>query len=366
MAVRHIASGTISFGLVSIPVKFYTATKSENLAFNFLHAKCGSRIKQQQFCPTCNMTVERSDLVRGYEFAKDQYVQIKDDELKSLEGEDSQVIEIVEFVPLEKVDPIYFEKTYYLGPDKGGEKAYRLLGEVMSKSSRVALAKFVMRGKESLVLIRAAQGGLMLHTMYFADEVRNFAEVEKGDSTAVKEAELNLARRLVEELTSDEFAPEQYKDEYRDRVLSYLNEKIEGKEITTAAPPPRRVQGIDLMEALKQSLAKEGARGKKIAGIGGAKRAGKEVDKPLNFEQFKSSMRETELEVSDTDLRKSFEGLSALRAKSELPWSVVRGKVRNLKEDLKRGTAQPSLLQEKRKTLKAARIPLTARDWERY
>ena len=148
MPPHALGSGTISFGLVSIPIKLYTAAGSANVSFNLLHAKCGSRIRQQTFCPTCNETVERSALVRGYEFAKDQYVRVTDDELKALEGEASKVIDIAEFVPLAKVDPIYFEKTYYLGADKGGEKPYRLLADAMEKSGQVALATFVMRGKD--------------------------------------------------------------------------------------------------------------------------------------------------------------------------------------------------------------------------
>src|SRR5262247_1044597 len=147
MPPHSIGSGTISFGLVSIPVRLYTATSSQSVSFNLLHAKCGSRIRQQTFCPVDNATVDRSELVRGYEFAKDQYVRITDDELKALEGEASQMIDIAEFVPLDKVDPIYFEKTYYLGPDKGGDKAYRLLCDAMTQTKRVALAQFVMRGK---------------------------------------------------------------------------------------------------------------------------------------------------------------------------------------------------------------------------
>ena len=182
MPPHSTGSGTISFGLVSIPVRMYTATSSASVSFNQLHAKCGSRIKQQTFCPVCNETVERSALVRGYEFAKDQYARVTDEELKALEGEASKIIDIAEFVPLKSVDPIYFEKTYYLGPDKGGEKAYRLLADAMTQSGQVALAKFVMRGKESLVLVRAAGGGLMLHTMYFADEVRDFGEIDRGES----------------------------------------------------------------------------------------------------------------------------------------------------------------------------------------
>ena len=259
MPPHSLGSGTISFGLVSIPVKLYSAAVSQSVSFNLLHAKCGSRIKQQTFCPVDQTTVERNELVRGYEFAKDQYVRVTDDELKALEGEDSKVIDIAEFVPLDQVDPIYFEKTYYLGPDKGGDKAYRLLAETMAKTDRVALARFIMRGKESLVLIRPAQDGLMLHTMYFADEVRDFGEIEKGKGVKIAEREGELARKLVDELSTDEFKPEQYKDEYRERVLEMVNKKVEGKEVTVTSAEAPRSQVIDLMDALKESLAKRAA-----------------------------------------------------------------------------------------------------------
>jgi DNA end-binding protein Ku len=265
MPPHALGSGTISFGLVSIPVKLYTAASSKNVSFHLLHSKCGSRIKQQQFCPTCKEVVDRTALVKGYEFTKDQYVQLTDEELKSLEQEASKIIDIAEFVPLPKVDPIYFEKTYYLGPDKGGEKAYRLLAEAMAKTDRVALAKFIMRGKENLVLIRPAQDGLMLHTMYFADEIRNFAEIDKGQSAKVKDGELQLAIHLIEELSAEGFNPDQYQDEYRQRVLDLVNLKVEGKEITTTAPPAQRAQVIDLMDALKESLAKRVPQEKKAA-----------------------------------------------------------------------------------------------------
>jgi DNA end-binding protein Ku len=263
MAPHSIGTGTISFGLVSIPIRLYTAASSGNVSFNLLHAKCGSRIRQQTFCPTCNETVDRASLVRGYEFAKDQYVRVSDDELKSLEGESSKMIDIAEFVPLAAVDPIYFEKTYYLGPDKGGDKAYRLLADAMEKNSRVALAKFVMRGKESLVLIRPAKNGLMLHTMYFADEVRDFGEIDRGQSAKINPRELELALQLIEGLSTDEFKPEQYADEYRQRVLAMIDQKVEGKEVTTVGPQTQRAQVIDLMDALKESLAKRVASGAK-------------------------------------------------------------------------------------------------------
>jgi DNA end-binding protein Ku len=265
MPPRSIGSGAISFGLVSIPVKLYVATSSQAPSFNLLHAKCGNRIRQQRVCPVDNEVVERDQLVKGYEFAKDQYVRVTDDELKALEGEASEAIEISEFVPLAKVDPIYFERSYYLGPDKGGEKAYRLLTDTMTQVGKVALAKFVMRGKENLVIVRAAQKGLMMHTMYFANEVRSFDEIPKGESAKITGAETSLAIRLIDELSNDEFEPEKYHDEYSERVLKLVNEKAEGKEITLAQPVAQRGQVIDLMAALKESLEKTGPRQKRPA-----------------------------------------------------------------------------------------------------
>ncbi len=260
MPPHSIGSGTISFGLVAIPIRLYAAASSASVSFNLLHAACGSRIKQQTFCPTCNETVERTALVKGYEVVKGQYVRVTDDELKALEGEASQTIDIAEFVPLPQVDPIYFEKTYYLGPDKGGEKPYRLLADAMAKSEQVAVAKFIMRGKETLVLIRAAQGGLMLHTMYFADEVRDFGEIERGQSAKIADREMELALQLIKGLASEAFQPEQYKDEYRQRVLDLVNSKAEGKQLTAAPAVAERPRVVDLMAALKESLAKGGRK----------------------------------------------------------------------------------------------------------
>ena len=273
MPPHSIGSGTISFGLVSIPVKMFSAAGSARVSFNQIHPKCGGRIRQQLICPTCNEVVERTALVKGYEFSKDQYVHFTEDELKALEGEASRMIDIAEFVPLAQVDPIFFENTYYLGTDKGGEKAYRLLTEAMTKQGRVALAKFVMRGKENIVLIRAAQDGLMLHTMYFADEVRDFGEVDKGEDAKVKPGELELAERLVKELASDKFSPERYEDEYRGRVMAAVEQKVEGKEVTSLAPQAQRAQVIDLMDALKQSLGKRGSGSGAEAAPAAAKKA---------------------------------------------------------------------------------------------
>jgi DNA end-binding protein Ku len=264
MPVRSIGSGAISFGLVSIPVNLYLATASESPSFNLLHAECGSRIKQQRFCPVCNKIVERQDLVKGYEIEKNQYVRVTDEELKALEGEASEAIEIFEFVPLAKVDPIYFERSYYLGPDKGGEKPYRLLADAMVEAGKVALAKFVLRGKENLVIIRPAQKGLIMHTMYFADEVRNFAEVGKGESAKISASETKLATRLIDELSNDAFEPEKYEDEYAQRVLDLVKKKAEGQDITVSQPAPQRGNVIDLMEALKRSLG-SAPKAKKLA-----------------------------------------------------------------------------------------------------
>ena len=212
MPPHSIGSGTISFGLVSIPIRMYTAASAVSVSFNMLHAKCGNRIKQQTFCPVCNETGRaRTSSCGATSSRRSSTCASSEEELKALEGESSKIIDIAEFVPLPSVDPVYFEKSYYLGPDKGGEKAYRLLADAMAKADRVALATFVMRGKESLVLIRPADNGLMLHTMYFADEVRDFGEVDKGEGAKIRDGELELAQKLIDELSHDEFKPEQYR-----------------------------------------------------------------------------------------------------------------------------------------------------------
>jgi DNA end-binding protein Ku len=201
------------------------------------------------------MAVEREDLVRGFQHAKDQYVQITEEELDSLEAEANNNIDLKEFIPLESVDPVYFENTHYLGADKGGEKPYRLLADAMMKSGRVAIAELVSGGKEHIVLIRPYKKGLALHRMYHADEVRDFSQVPKGDNVKVSKQELELGIGLIERLTSEESKPENYKDEYRIRMSAKLEEKSKGKEISIdKAPEPKRGQVIDIMEALKRSM----------------------------------------------------------------------------------------------------------------
>ena len=260
MAARSVGSATISFGLVSIPIRLYVATHSEQLSFNMLHQPCGGRIRQQLWCPQCERLVERDQIVKGYQFAKDRYVTFTDEELKALEAEANRAIDIHEFVPLAAVDPIYFENAHFLGPDKGAEKAYQLLTDAMRDTGRVALAQLVHHGKEHLVLIRPYDGGLVLHSMHYADEVRTFGDVEMGGAQKIRDGEVGLARKLIEQLSADDFHPERYRDEYRERVQEVVQKKVEGQEVTAAEPAPARAQVIDLMDALKASLARQAPR----------------------------------------------------------------------------------------------------------
>jgi DNA end-binding protein Ku len=255
MAPRSLASGTISFGLVSIPVKLFSATQaSSGISFNLLHAKCGSRLRQQYVCARDGEKVERDDMVKGYEVAKDQYVTFTKDELVALEETASQSIEISEFVPLAAVDPVYFDRPYYLGPDRGGAKAYRLLSEAMRRSGKAALARYAARGKGYLVLLRPLDGGLVMQQLLYADEVRPFSDVGVEEAE-VKDAEVQLALKLVEQTASDTFHPEAYRDEVRARTLALIEQKVKGQQIQAAPAEEPRAQVIDLAEALKQSLA---------------------------------------------------------------------------------------------------------------
>ena len=250
-----MASATISFGLVSIPVKLYSATQSANdVSFNMLHKSCGSRLKQQYICPTHNEVVTRDDTVKGYEFAKDRYVTFTPEELKILEEKATQTIEITEFIPQTKVDPIYFDKAYYLGPDKGGDKPYALLAKTMAQAGRVALAKYAARGKQYLILLRAVGDALVMQQLKYADEVRALDEVPTGDVKQVRDAEMKLALQLVDQITSNEFKPESYRDEVKERVQAAIQKKVEGEDISAPPVEGPKAEIIDLMEALKASL----------------------------------------------------------------------------------------------------------------
>ena len=256
MPARALGSATVSFGLVSIPVKLYSATESSSgITFNWLHAKCGSRLKQQYVCPKDNETVTRDDMVKGYEFAKDGYVTFTPQELKALEEEATQAIEITEFVPVAKIDPIYFDKPYYLGPDKGGDKAYRLLASAMAQTGRAALGRYAARGKQYLVLLRPLGEGVVMQQLHYADEVRSLADVPMA-SAEVKDGELKLAVQLVDQISSDAFHPEAYEDEVRKRIRDLIQRKVDGQEVSAPAQPAGQgARIIDLMEALKASLA---------------------------------------------------------------------------------------------------------------
>jgi DNA end-binding protein Ku len=257
MSARPIATGTISFGLVSIPVKLYAAADATaSVSFNMLHAKDGARLKQQYLCTKDGEVVPRDQMVKGYEFSKDRYVTFTPEELKALEEQSTQSIEVVEFVPIAKVDPVYFDKTYYVGPDKGGAKAYALLSKVMLETGRVALARYAARGKQYLVMLRPLDGGIVLQQLYYADEVRAFSEVPV-ETAEVSEKELDLAKLLVDQRATEAFKPETYEDDVKKRVLGLIQKKVDGQEISLAPPEAGGGQIIDLMEALKASLAKK-------------------------------------------------------------------------------------------------------------
>ncbi len=257
MSARPIASGTISFGLVSIPIKIYAASDaSSGISFNMLHAKDAARLKQQYICTKDGEVVPRDQMVKGYEFAKDRYVTFTPEELKALEEQSTQSVEVVEFVPISKVDPVYFERTYYVGPDKGGAKAYALLSEVMKETGRVALARYAARGKMYLVMLRPFEGGIVMQQLLYADEVRPFSEVPL-ETADVNKKELDLAKLLVEQRAVEKFQPETYEDDVKKRVLGLIQKKVEGEDISIVPSEQGGGQIIDLMEALKASLSKK-------------------------------------------------------------------------------------------------------------
>jgi DNA end-binding protein Ku len=249
----------ISFGLVTIPVELRSATRSLAPAFHLVHGVCGSRIQQQIYCPVCKRVVERSELVRGLDVGKGEYVAFTPEELEALEGEASRTIDIAEFVPLAAVDPLYYETAYYLAPGKDGEKAYGLLAAAMQGDARVALATFLMRGKENLVALRAVDGGLILHTLFFADEIRPRPKLARTGGH--RPEELQLARRLIGELARDAFAPERFEDAYRERVLRAARAKSKGQTISAEAPAAPRAPVVSIMDALKASLESRTKRG---------------------------------------------------------------------------------------------------------
>src|SRR5438093_3097501 len=257
MAARSIASLTVSLGVVSIPVKLFAATEaSRAISFNLLHKTCGSRLKQQYFCVKEEVPVAREDMAKGYEFEKDKYVMFTPEELKALEEAGTHTADIAEFVPVESIDPVYFDKAYYLAPDKGGAKPYALLARALRESGRCALGRWAARGKQYIVMIRPVEDGLVMQQLLYAGEVRSIKEIEIP-KTEVKDAELKLAQQLIEQQSSEKFDPAAYKDEVRERIEAAVQKKVEGQEITMAEAPEAGAQVIDLMEALRASLEKK-------------------------------------------------------------------------------------------------------------
>jgi len=262
MAARSIGSLSISFGLVSIPVKLYSATEaSRAISFNLLHKTCGSRLRQQYFCVKEDVPVAREDMAKGYEFAKDQYVMFTPEELKALEEAGTHAAEITEFVPIDAVDPIFFDKAYYLAPDKGGTKPYSLLAKALRESDRCAIGRWAARGKQYIVMIRPIADGngdaLVMQQLLYAAEVRAIKDIDIPKSD-VRDVELKLAQQLIEQQASDKFDPAAYTDDVRARVEAAVQKKVDGQEVTLATEAPEGgAQVIDLMEALRASLDKK-------------------------------------------------------------------------------------------------------------
>jgi DNA end-binding protein Ku len=267
---RAFASGQIAFGLVSIPVKLFSAAEaSERISFNMIHKDCGNRIQQQLFCAKDERTIDRSEIVKGYEFSKGQYVLFDEDELKQLEEKSTQQIDIVEFLPNSQIDPIYFQKANYMAPDRGGDRAYALLAKALEETGRWALAKYAARGKQYLVVLRPVGKGIVMHQLYYPNEIRSMEELDLGEPV-IKEQELKMAIQLAEMGANDEFHPENYRDEVQERVRGLIQQKIDGEEITTAGGEEPKAQVIDLMEALRKSLG-GGSKPKAVAPKAAAK-----------------------------------------------------------------------------------------------
>ncbi len=257
MAARATSSGTISFGLVTIPIKIFTATKPKSVRFSMLNGADKSRVKQQYVSSSTGEVVARDAMVKGYEYSRGQFVVITDDELKALEKKSDRTIEIEEFVPIAQVDPIFYEKSNLLGPDKGGHKPYQLLAAAMLEAGRVAIGRFSTRGREQLVLLRPVDGGLVMHGLYYADEVRSFEDIELQGDVEFKDGEVDLAHQLIDRLASDDFKPEKFEDDYRRSVLEAIDRKVAGEEIVAPPGEEKHEQIIDLVAALKESLLRK-------------------------------------------------------------------------------------------------------------
>ena len=261
---RPIWSGAISFGLVNVPVKLYSATSSKDVRFHQLDAKTKSRVRQKRVSSATGEEVPYDEIIKGYELGPDTYVPIEPQELEALDPKATKSIDIEDFVDLDQIDPVFYERPYYLVPDKGGAKAYALLREAMRETNKVGIARMVLRTKQYLAAVRAKENALVLETMLFADEVVDADELElPRDDVEVSEREEKMARQLIDSLSTD-FEPEKYRDEYRERVLELIEQKASGQEIVVEEPTEEPTKVVDLMAALEASLAavKKGGGGK--------------------------------------------------------------------------------------------------------
>jgi DNA end-binding protein Ku len=251
-----IWKGHLTFGLISMPVRMFAAARGERISFNQLHNVCHSRLKQPLFCPVCNRNVERSEIVKGYEYEKDQYVLFSEEEIDKIEPPSAHVMEILEFVKLDEMDPLYFDASYYLAPEDAGLKAYQLLMKAMQESGYGAIAKLTMHQREHIVIIRPGDKIMTLHTMFYANEIRA-AETVPTDKVEIRDQEKKLAQQLIQSLAAP-FEPQKYRDQFQDNVRALIDAKLQGKEVTEVAQP-HMAPVIDLMEALKKSLAEKPA-----------------------------------------------------------------------------------------------------------
>ena len=285
MAARSIGTLSISFGLVSIPVKLYTATESSRaISFNLLHKGCGSRLKQQYFCAKEDVPVSRDNMVKGYEFAKDQYVIFEPEELKAMEEAGTHSADIAEFVPISAVDPVYFDKAYYLAPDKGGARPYALFARALRDAKRCAIGRWSARGKQFTVMIRPVKEGLVMQQLLYADEVRSILDIDIATAD-VKDVELKLAQQLIEQQASSTFDPSAYTDDVRTRIEAAVQKKVDGEQITSIDLPETGggAQIIDLMQALRASLDKKSAApsaGKAAPAAKSARKSAKPAPEP--------------------------------------------------------------------------------------
>ena len=261
IVLRSMWKGSVSFGLVTIPVKLYAATESKDLRFNLLHAECQTPIQYRKFCPNCEREIAAEEIVKGYEFERGRYVTVAEEEFESIPVAAKRTLEIVGFVRLDEIDPVYYDKTYYLEPGEGGAKAYALLRHAMEQTGRVAIARVVIRSKESLAALRVFQSGVLaMETMHFPDEVRSVAGLTGITAPELRPQEVEMATGLIESLTMP-FEPSRFDNEYRQALLELIQAKVQGQEIDTEAPPPERGRVVDLMEALRASIrAAEGQR----------------------------------------------------------------------------------------------------------